>query len=50
MIYDMINLLTATGLTPNVSSTVHIYTQKIPRTKHSETEHLERNLHINKNT
>ena len=46
MIYDMIYLLTAFGLTPGGSSTVHIYTQtapvhrtaewnKIPRAKHA---------------
>jgi len=32
MIYDMIYLLTAVGLTPGGSSTVHIYTQTIHRT------------------
>ena len=31
MIYDMIYLLTAIGLTPGGSSTVHIYTQTIHR-------------------
>jgi len=30
--YDMIYLLTAIGLTPGGSSTVHIYTQTIHRT------------------
>jgi len=30
--YDMIYLLTAVGLTPDGSSTVHIYTQTIHRT------------------
>jgi hypothetical protein len=30
--YDMIHLLTATGLTHGGSSTVHIYTQTIHRT------------------
>jgi len=30
--YDMIYLLTAIGLAPSGSSTVHIYTQKIHRT------------------
>jgi len=30
--YDMIYLLTAIGLTPSGSSTVHIYTQTIHRT------------------
>ena len=32
MIYDMIYLLTAVGLTPGGRSTVHIYTQTIHRT------------------
>ena len=32
MIYDMVYLLTAIGLTPGGSSTVHIYTQTIHRT------------------
>jgi hypothetical protein len=32
MIYDMINLLTAIGLPPGGSRTVHIYTQTIHRT------------------
>ena len=32
MIYDMIYLLTAIGLTPGGISTVHIYTQTINRT------------------
>jgi len=32
MIYDMIYLLTAIGLPPGGSSTVHIYTQTIHRT------------------
>ena len=31
--YDMIYLLTAIGLTPGGSSTVHIYTQTIHRTR-----------------
>jgi len=30
--YDMIYLLTAVGLTPGGSSTVHIYTQTVHRT------------------
>jgi hypothetical protein len=34
---DMIYLLTATGLTPGGSSTVHIYTQTIHRTTQSTT-------------
>jgi len=32
MMYDMMYLLTAVGLTPGGSSTVHIYTQTIHRT------------------
>ena len=32
MIYDMIYLLTAFGLSPGSSSTVHIYTQTVHRT------------------
>jgi hypothetical protein len=32
MIYDMIYVLTAIGLSPGGSSTVHIYTQTIQRT------------------
>jgi len=36
--YDMIYLLTATGLTPGGSSTVHIYTQTIPRITQLTTE------------
>jgi len=32
MIYHMIYLLTAIGLTPGGSSTVHIYTQRVHRT------------------
>ena len=35
VIYDMIYLLTAIGLTPGGSSTVHIYTQTIHRTTQS---------------
>ena len=35
MICDMIDLLTAIGLTPGGSSTVHIYTQTIHRTTQS---------------
>jgi len=34
--YDMIYLLTAIGLTPGGSSTVHIYTQTIHRTTQSK--------------
>jgi len=32
MIYDMIYLLTAIGLSPGGSSAVHIYTQTVNRT------------------
>jgi len=32
ILYDMIYLLTAIGLTPGGSSTVHIYTQTVHRT------------------
>ena len=35
MLYDMIYLLTAVGLTPSGSSTVHIYMQTIPGTTQS---------------
>jgi len=45
----MIYFLTAVGLTPGGSSTVHIYTQTIHR-QHNETEYPERNIHNNKNT
>jgi uncharacterized integral membrane protein len=31
-VYDMIYLLTAVGLTPSGSSTLHIYTQTVHRT------------------
>ena len=37
LIYDMICLLTAIGLTPGGSSTVHIYTQTIHRTRQNRT-------------
>jgi hypothetical protein len=33
--FDVIYFLTAVGLTPGGSSTVHIYTQTIPRTTQS---------------
>ena len=36
--YGMIYLLTAIGLTPGGSSTVHIYTQKQYAEQHNETE------------
>jgi len=41
-----IYLLTAIGLTPGGSNTVHIYTQTIHRT----TQYTEQNIHDNKNT
>ena len=34
--FDMIYLITAIGLTPGGSSTVHIYTQTVHRTKQTE--------------
>jgi hypothetical protein len=36
MIYDMIYLLTASGLPPGGSCTAHIYTQTIHRTTHNK--------------
>jgi hypothetical protein len=39
LLYDMIYLLTAIGLTPGGSSTVHIYTQTIHRTTQLATIH-----------
>jgi hypothetical protein len=50
----MIYLLTAVGLTPGDSSTVHIYTQQYTE-QHNETAHPEWNIynykkHNNKNT
>jgi hypothetical protein len=47
--YDMIYLLTAIGLTPGDSSTVHIYTQKYTE-QHKESEYPERNIYNNKYT
>ena len=44
----MIYLLTAIGLTPGGSSTVHIYNQYTEQ--HNETEYPERNIHNNDNT
>jgi len=47
----MMYLLTAVGLTPSGSSTVHIYTQTIHRTNTAKTEYTEQNnMHNNKNT
>ena len=45
----MIYLLTATDLTPGGSSTVHIYTGTIHRTK-NDTEFPDWNIHNNKKT
>jgi hypothetical protein len=53
----MIYLLTAVGLPPGVSSTVHSYTQTVQSTfthrqyteRHNETLYTERNIHNNKN-
>ena len=49
MIYDMKHLLTAFGLTPSSSSTVHIYTQTIHE-QNKETGFPELNKHKNKKT
>ena len=46
----LIYLLTAIGLTPGGSSTVHIYTQTVHREQHNEIEYAERNKRNNKNT
>ena len=45
----MIYLLTAIGLTPGGSSTVHIYTQKQYIEQHNETQYVEGNIYNNKN-
>jgi len=45
----MIYLLTAVGLTPGSSSTVHIYTKQYAE-QHNETEYTEQNIRNNKNT
>jgi hypothetical protein len=50
MIYDMIYLLTAVGLTPGDSSTVRIYTHKQYIERHNKTEYPEMNMHNNKNS
>jgi hypothetical protein len=42
----MIYLLTAIGLTPGGSSTVHIYTQTVRRTTHTKKQYIEQ--HKNK--
>ena len=44
MIYDMIYLLTAVGLTPGDNRTVHIYTQTIHRTTQITTEQHKQQL------
>jgi len=46
MIYDTIYLLTAIGLSPGGSSTVHIYTKRIHRTTQNK-QYIEQ--HNNKN-
>jgi hypothetical protein len=43
--YDMIYMLTAIGLTPRGSSTVHIYTQTIHRTTQNK-QYIERHKHF----
>jgi hypothetical protein len=45
----MIYLLTAIGLTPGGSSTLHIYTQQYTE-QHNETEYTEYYIYNNKNT
>jgi hypothetical protein len=45
MIYDMIYLLTAFGLSPGGSSTVHIYAQKIHRTTQNK-QYIEQHKHF----
>ena len=44
LIYDMIYLSTAIGLTPGGSSTVHIYTQTVHRTTQITTEQNKQQL------
>jgi len=48
MIYDMICLLTAVGLVPGGTGTVHIYTQTIHRA--TQWNRIHRTVHNNKNT
>ena len=43
-------LLTAVGLSPGGSSTVHIYTHKQYTEQHNETEYTEQNICGDKNT
>ena len=49
MIYDMMYLLTAVGLTPGGSSTVHIYTQTVHGTTQLTTRRQLTEKHNNKN-
>jgi hypothetical protein len=49
MIYDVIYLLTAIGLTPGGSSAVHIHTQTNTQNNKMK-QYPERNIHNNKNT
>jgi hypothetical protein len=50
MAYDMINLLTAIGLKPGGSSTVHIYTQTVHRkTKKYIEKHKKQYIEQHKN-
>jgi hypothetical protein len=46
----MIYLLTAIGLTPGGSSTVHIFTHQQYTEQHNDTEYAEYYIHNNKNT
>jgi hypothetical protein len=45
MIYDMVHLLTAIGLPPGGSSTVHIYTQTMHR-KTKNKQYIEQHKHF----
>jgi hypothetical protein len=45
MIYDMMYLLTAIGLPPGGSSTVHIYTQTVHRTTKNK-QYIEQQKHF----
>jgi len=46
LIYEMIYLLTKTGLSPVGSSTVHIYTQRIHRTTQITTEQQKKTTNL----
>jgi hypothetical protein len=48
IIYDMIHLLTAIGLAPSGSSTVHVYTQTIHRTTQRNRIHRTEHIRIHK--